>query len=159
MRALVSCLLLVAACATDEPPPASPDSPAPATGPGSLACDDAMTVRVLADGAVELAPDLGLGAARPAWRDDLNGDGLPDLALRFADACGNWGDCPYAVLATCGAERYAVVWGPEYCVELEVGGDGGEGWAELVAVDRVGDEGARRVWRFADGRYRRGALR
>lgn len=164
MREFTLCLLALAACTSETPPARAPAAAAPVEEASSTregpACDDALVLRDLEDGGLAVAPDPGFGVARVAWRDDLNGDGLVDLALRFPDACGNWGDCPYAVLAACDGERYTVVWGPEYCVkvervEVEKGDGGGEGWTELVAVDRLGDDAARRVWRFADGRYRR----
>jgi hypothetical protein len=50
---------------------------------------------------------------------NVNGDAAPDL-LADLGACGNYGDCLYAVLESCGNGSFQARWGPEYAQYVEV---------------------------------------
>ncbi len=50
--------------------------------------------------------DPALGAAQVVWRGDLNRDGRDDRMLTYADACGNWGECPRQLYVACADGTY-----------------------------------------------------
>ena len=108
--------------------------------------------------AVDPEPELG-GEASRMWEGDLNGDGHADLVLRFFELCGNYGDCPFAVYAGCGEDRFVPVWGPRYAVALEIPKSSpSAGWAELVQVElhedaSGGDFDVMTTLSFQSGRY------
>lgn len=135
-------------------PPVSSTSSAPATStalaaPAFCAASATVVVAYTADpdrpGATALtvspADRLDMGPFHLRWRGDLNADGLSDIIVRAPDACGNWGECPYAVLAGCGGDTYAIVWSPDYAVRLEVDASAtevaGAAWRDLIQTVRV----------------------
>jgi hypothetical protein len=102
-------------------------------------------------------PELG-GEASLMWRGDLNADGEEDLMLRFFELCGNAGECPWAVYAGCGEDRYVSVWGPEYTVQLEApSAKVRQGWADLTRIVRITttqrDYASKSTLRFSNGAY------
>jgi hypothetical protein len=106
---------------------------------------------------VDPNPELG-GEASLMWRGDLNKDGQDDLMLRFFELCGNEGECPWAVYAGCGEDRFVTVWGPDYSVQLEVSRAGAEqGWADLERTVRITtrkrDYPSKQTLRFTRGAY------
>jgi hypothetical protein len=164
--------LLAAGCARGDRPDSAGRVPGAFEGgdtdtarlPAVAMCRDSPTLRLLplreqgaapADSLIVLEPDsFGLGPARVWWTGDLNNDGLPDLILRFPEACGNWGECPEAVVAGCGGARYALVWEPEYVVGLTVDSAVASGWRPLVAMIRTDRGPGDQRLEFVDGRYR-----
>lgn len=166
-------LLLLAACgdemspapkAMGEPSPVEVTARSSAEEVNSAALDcglESLEVRrqELASGGVwVVVPDPGLGPAELLWREDLNGDGLADLALSFPQAGGNWGDVPVAVYAACAASRYLGVWGPDYAVSVErdeaLATRGGQRWNELIVTRREGERSSIQRLEFVNGRYR-----
>lgn len=55
---------------------------------------------------------VGPGLARLTWRGHLNDDRREDILGIFSEGCGNWGDCPMALLAYCRDGRCAQVLPP-----------------------------------------------
>lgn len=143
--------------------PAAPAAAAPAP-PAVCSEQETLTIEPAASDADErtLTPDaFGMGPPRQTWRGDLNGDALPDLILLFAEACGNWGECPHGVFVGCGGERYATVWNPEYAVDLSVGAHrtrvGGGDWLDVLSLERTGTadepDARTRTLRFDGSQY------
>jgi hypothetical protein len=91
------------------------------------------------------------------WRGDLNGDELADRLLLIKDTCGNWGECERVAVLSCGGNRFAKLYGPEYCVDLRPGPRVTDGFRDLVETRRHGGHdqpGTTAVTlRFRDGRY------
>jgi hypothetical protein len=106
---------------------------------------------------VDPDPQLG-GEASVMWRGDLNGDGRPDLILRFFELCGNAGECPWGVYAGCGQDESISVWGPEYTFRIDSPAESGKGWAPLMQTIRVAkvgrDDAEKRKLLFQNGAYR-----
>jgi len=104
-----------------------------------------------------VVPDPGMGPATTVWNGDLNGDEATDLVLRFADACGNYGDCPYAIYVSCGASpsSFGLVWGPAYSFDLavDVSTPPRSGWLTLVDTQRDGQEVSLRRLGFTGESY------
>lgn len=93
------------------------------------------------------------------WQQDLNGDGRLDLAVSHL-ACGNHGECSYAVYAQCEGGVYAPVFEPEYlAIPPTPGARRDNGWRRLETATRSQDpttliESATSVdLVFEDGRY------
>lgn len=66
---------------------------------------------------------VGAGAAfQVVSRADVNGDHQSDLIVRPTDEgepiCSAYGECMHALLVACAADRYALMWGPDYGLEL-----------------------------------------
>ena len=176
---LVTVLCLMATACRQDPAPApasaprteavEPD-PAPSEEPAfecpeGLGQDAVVARAVMRDGKerVVLTPDPGLGDAAPAWRGHLNTDGVEDLIVRFAEACGNYGECPFGVYVGCRAGRYVAVWGPDYTFDLKVREDptanADAAWRDLIQVERTGQIGNERaderLLRFQGAEYQR----
>jgi hypothetical protein len=97
-------------------------------------------------------------AERPKkiWQGDINGDGREDVLLVDRAACGNWGDCPFALFVACGDGDPIPVW-TQYAQNVRVA-PSGSSWQDLIVIGRSGHAGddyaytAR--WRFDGKGYR-----
>ena len=116
-----------------------------------------VAIKFIDNKSVIITPDPGLATASISTQIDLNNDGLSDLILRFADACGNWGECPYGIYIRCNENQYIAASDINYMIGLEVSeSNKTEGhWRDLTVITRKSDtQTSRAILRFNDGRYR-----
>lgn len=176
---LVLVLVLSAACSSKPdiatPPPPNeaaavdlPSSKATTTDSTPVTCPAGPRIHAKANGEdLELRSDPYAKEydelAIVDWRTDLNGDSAEDVGLTFMGSSGSKGESVRGVFASCGADQYVAVWGPDYIFAIELSADSRRaqrGWRELIAVKRVEDADReqfdrveKRTMRFVQGRY------
>lgn len=124
---VASVLLLAIACDESPTPTVSPDAPPPST---ASACPSDLAG----------SPTVATWPAdNITWTGNLNNDGFEDLIVRDPDACGNWGECPWAIYVGCADGTYVAVWGPEYTFEIRDPTPTGADWTRVIRIDRTGD--------------------
>jgi hypothetical protein len=94
-----------------------------------------------------------------AFRGDLNSDGLLDLIVQNAESASSYGELEHSVYVGCGGDRFALVYGPEYSMQLEPeAGAADQGFLRLRELRRTGTafapEAERALLRYENGRYR-----
>lgn len=160
-------LIAAAACATRGERGERPDPARTAAASPIDPCADGsrrVTLERVGE-ALRVTPDPGLGAPRPTWQGDVNGDRRDDLLLSFPEACGNWGECPVLLYLACedgSAREMFREQGPVYVQTIapveQTPPSCAPGWLAWRVANAPGSpersEPEIRVWCMIDGAYR-----
>lgn len=132
------------------PPVETPPAP-------SGACSGASVVGIENSGDQARLDDDTL--TEVTFRGDLNADGVLDLIVQNPESASSYGELEHSVYVGCGGARFALVYGPEYSMELEPeAGAADHGFLRLRELRRTGTAtepaAERALLGYENGRYR-----
>jgi hypothetical protein len=168
---LVGLSALIVSCSSGHAAPNSPaamtatvtapmSKPPVETPPASSgACSGASIVSIEDSGQEAKLDDDTV--TEVAFRGDLNSDGILDLIVQNEESASSYGELEHSVYVGCGGDRFALVYGPEYSIQLEPEPEAGaaeQGFLRLRELRRTGTasdpEAERALLRYENGRYR-----